>query len=67
MSLIDRFPFHIFAYDALRRIYKAENDIENENKIKRTMKDLVSTDIRSKSLMEYSYLLDRDIVSYLST
>jgi hypothetical protein len=60
------FPFHIFAFDALRRIQKAKKDLKKEQKYLEMMLKLVNTDIRAKELMKYAYLFDSEASSYLN-
>jgi radical SAM superfamily enzyme YgiQ (UPF0313 family) len=60
-NFIKTFPFHIFAWDALRRIYKAKNQTQNAQNLVSTIQDLINTDIRSKALLEYAYLFDDEM------
>jgi radical SAM superfamily enzyme YgiQ (UPF0313 family) len=59
-NFIQSFGFHIFAHDALRRIYRLSHDFDNERKELDIMKHLLMTDDRSLQMMKYSHLLDED-------
>ena len=58
--------FHIFAYDCLRRIYKANGSVNKENKIIDRMKLLMEQDKKAQSFTKYFDLLDKDIQNTLS-
>ena len=60
------YDFHIFAYDCLRRVYKATGNSEKEFETIETMKALVSSNDKSRAFRKYWDLLDDEILAHLN-
>jgi tRNA A37 methylthiotransferase MiaB len=60
-DIIQNYPFHIIAYESLRRTYQAMGDTDNANRIKNRMDNLLRTDKRALDMfMKYQDLLTPD-------
>jgi radical SAM superfamily enzyme YgiQ (UPF0313 family) len=61
-NIAELYPFHVFAYDVLRRAYLYKGDIKEERRMLDKMKCLVRTNPKSKDMIKkYGYLLDDSI------
>ncbi len=65
-NFVKTYDFHIFAYDCLRRVYKATGNSEKESETIETMKALVSSNEQSRAFRKYSDLLDDEILAHLN-
>ena len=65
-NFVKVYDFHVFAYDCLRKIYKATGDSRKEFKTIETMKSLVSSNDKARSFRKYSDLLDDEILAHLN-
>jgi anaerobic magnesium-protoporphyrin IX monomethyl ester cyclase len=65
-NFIKSYNFHIFAYDCLRRVYKASGNFEKESETIQTMKVLMGSNVKSREFRKYFDLLDDEILSHLN-
>jgi radical SAM superfamily enzyme YgiQ (UPF0313 family) len=61
------FEFHIFAQDALRRVYKLMNDDDNAQKTLNHMKYLIKTNDQAKKFIQYIHLLEEEVRKFLTS
>lgn len=59
------FDFHLFAHDALYRIYKHTGRITEASEILETMKELLLNNKKSQGFLKYLYLLEAETKNYL--
>lgn len=59
-NFVHRIPYHVIAYDCLRRIYKALHDKENYDRVVNKIRDLMKTDKEAQHFLDYKYLLDEE-------
>jgi radical SAM superfamily enzyme YgiQ (UPF0313 family) len=65
-NFVKTYDFHVFAYDCLRRVYKATGNFEKESRTIETMQMLLNSNSKSQMFRKYFDLLDDEVLACLN-